>query len=304
MARPHRGRVRERRGADRPLAAQRARPAGAAGGPAPGRRAGERAGARARRGGPRRAVPDLAAGPGRRPRPGGRSSWTTPRPTAPPTSWRRSPAADPRVRLLRGDGPRTGLAGQDPRVPPAGAGPRRVEVLVFVDADVVLAPHAVAAAVDLLRGAGLDLVCPYPRQLAAHLERAPRPAAAAVVVADDPAAAASRSCSPRPSLAAANGQFLARRRRAPTARAAGTRRSAARCSTTSRCCASVKAHGGRGRGRRRHRARDVPDVRRLGRAARGVREVAVVGVRLAAGGGRGRRRPARPDLRRARRSRR
>ena len=39
-------------------------------------------------------------------------------------------------------------------------------MLVFVDADVVLAPHAVAASVALLRWAGLDLVSPYPRQLA------------------------------------------------------------------------------------------------------------------------------------------
>ncbi len=38
--------------------------------------------------------------------------------------------------------------------------------LVFVDADVVLADHAVASAVTLLRDAGLDLVSPYPRQVA------------------------------------------------------------------------------------------------------------------------------------------
>ena len=39
-------------------------------------------------------------------------------------------------------------------------------VLVFVDADVVLEDHAVASAVTLLRESGLDLISPYPRQLA------------------------------------------------------------------------------------------------------------------------------------------
>ncbi len=39
-------------------------------------------------------------------------------------------------------------------------------MLVFVDADVVLAPHAVAATVALLRRRGPTCVCPYPRQVA------------------------------------------------------------------------------------------------------------------------------------------
>ena len=42
----------------------------------------------------------------------------------------------------------------------------RGEVLVFVDADVVLEPRALAATVDLLRRADLQLVSPYPRQRA------------------------------------------------------------------------------------------------------------------------------------------
>ena len=42
----------------------------------------------------------------------------------------------------------------------------RGEVLVFVDADVVLEPDALAATVDLLRRAKLHLVSPYPRQRA------------------------------------------------------------------------------------------------------------------------------------------
>ena len=46
------------------------------------------------------------------------------------------------------------------------AGAARGSVLVFVDADVRLEPHAVAAGVDLLRTRRLDMVSPYPRQLA------------------------------------------------------------------------------------------------------------------------------------------
>lgn len=80
---------------------------------------------------------------------------------------RRVAAADARVALVDG--------GQEP--PPPGwlgkpwachrlAATAAGSVLVFVDADVVLAPHAVAAAVATLRGAGLDLVSPWPRQVA------------------------------------------------------------------------------------------------------------------------------------------
>lgn len=39
------------------------------------------------------------------------------------------------------------------------------DVFVFMDADVVLEPHAIAAAVALMRSADLDVVCPYPRQV-------------------------------------------------------------------------------------------------------------------------------------------
>lgn len=39
-------------------------------------------------------------------------------------------------------------------------------VLVFVDADVTLTPHAIASAVHTLREQGLDMVAPYPRQIA------------------------------------------------------------------------------------------------------------------------------------------
>ena len=39
------------------------------------------------------------------------------------------------------------------------------DVLVYIDADVHLEPHALASSVALLRESGLDLVSPYPRQL-------------------------------------------------------------------------------------------------------------------------------------------
>ena len=80
-------------------------------------------------------------------------------------------------------------------------------VLVFLDADVVLAPNAVAAAVTLLRWSGLDLVSPYPRQRAeSPAERLVQPLLQWSWLTTLPLRVAERS--PRPSLAAANGQFL------------------------------------------------------------------------------------------------
>jgi glycosyl transferase family 2 len=87
------------------------------------------------------------------------------------------------------------------------------EVLVFVDADVRLFPHAIAAAVALLDGTGLDLVSPWPRALAVGpAERLVQPLAAWLWTTTLPLRLAERS--PRPSLAAANGQFLVVRRNA------------------------------------------------------------------------------------------
>ena len=80
-------------------------------------------------------------------------------------------------------------------------------VLVFLDADVVLAPNAVAAAVTLLRRSGLDLVSPYPRQRAeCPAERLVQPLLQWSWLTTLPLRVAERS--PRASLAAANGQFL------------------------------------------------------------------------------------------------
>ncbi|MFY0406432.1 glycosyltransferase [Solicola sp. PLA-1-18] len=81
-------------------------------------------------------------------------------------------------------------------------------VLVFVDADVVLEPHALAATVGLLRDADLDLVSPYPRQLTGSwAERLVQPLLQWSWASTLPLHLAERSS--RPSLGAANGQLMA-----------------------------------------------------------------------------------------------
>jgi hypothetical protein len=87
------------------------------------------------------------------------------------------------------------------------------DVLVFVDADVRLAPGAVARAVALLDESGLDVICPFPRQLArTPAERLVQPLLAWSWLTTLPLRPAERS--PRPSLTAACGQFVVIRRRA------------------------------------------------------------------------------------------
>lgn len=80
-------------------------------------------------------------------------------------------------------------------------------VLVFVDADVILEPTAIAACVELLRAKDFGLVAPYPRQLAeTHLERLIQPLVTWSWASTMPLGIAENSL--RPSLSAANGQFL------------------------------------------------------------------------------------------------
>ena len=80
-------------------------------------------------------------------------------------------------------------------------------VLVFVDADVVLAGDAVAASVELMRRRRLQFVSPYPRQLTGSwLERLVQPLLWWSWLTFLPARIAERSS--RPSLAAANGQLF------------------------------------------------------------------------------------------------
>jgi hypothetical protein len=118
---------------------------------------------------------------------------------------------DPRVRLVSADGPPPGWLGK-PHACAVGAavaaqGGRDDDVLVFVDADVRLFPDAVAGAVAVLEAHGLDLVSPWPRPLAGTLpERLVQPLAPWLWATTLPLRLAERS--PRPSLAAANGQFL------------------------------------------------------------------------------------------------
>lgn len=85
------------------------------------------------------------------------------------------------------------------------------DVLVFVDADVRLSPGAVAAAVRLLDDAGLDVICPFPRQLAASVaERLVQPLLQWSWLTLLPLRFAEHSA--RPSLTAACGQFVVIRR--------------------------------------------------------------------------------------------
>lgn len=81
-------------------------------------------------------------------------------------------------------------------------------VLVFVDADVELAPDAIRSLVDLLRREGLALAAPFPRQLALTWpERLVQPLVTWLWAATLPLGWAESS--QRPSLSAANGQLMA-----------------------------------------------------------------------------------------------
>ncbi|MEP6761267.1 MAG: glycosyltransferase family 2 protein [Sporichthyaceae bacterium] len=116
-------------------------------------------------------------------------------------------ADDARVTVLRGEPLPRGWWGK-PHACQQLADHADADVLVFVDADVVLAPDAVAATVALLRWTALDLVSPYPRQVAVGAaERLAQPLLEWSFLTTLPLRLAERS--PRPSLAAANGQFLA-----------------------------------------------------------------------------------------------
>jgi hypothetical protein len=79
-------------------------------------------------------------------------------------------------------------------------------VLVFVDADVVLSPGAIGSAVELMRRHGLDLVSPYPRQVAPGATRLVQPLQQWSWLALLPLRLAERSRDTR--LTAATGQLL------------------------------------------------------------------------------------------------
>jgi Glycosyl transferase family 2 len=118
------------------------------------------------------------------------------------------------------------------------------ELLVFVDADVRLTPGAVPAAVGLLDAAGLDIACPFPRQLARTVgERLVQPLLQWSWLTTLPLRVAERS--PRPSLTAACGQFVVVRRPA-LARAGGFAAVRTAVLDDLALVRAVKAAGGRG----------------------------------------------------------
>ncbi len=168
------------------------------------------------------------------------------------------------------------------------------DVLVFVDADVRLAPGAVAAAVAALDEFGLDVVCPFPRQRAdTAAERLVQPLLQWSWLTTLPLRVAERS--PRPSLTAACGQFLVIRRSALD-RAGGHAAIRDQVLDDLALVRAVKAGGGRGGVVDGIVARHLPDVRRLAGAARRVREVAVGRIRVT-GPGHGRPGDPRCDVR-------
>ncbi|MFD0974572.1 glycosyltransferase family 2 protein [Plantactinospora endophytica] len=117
-------------------------------------------------------------------------------------------AGDPRVRLLDGAPLPPGWLGKPYACQQlADRAGSAATVLVFVDADVTLGPYAVAAAVTTLRSASAVLLSPYPRILAdSPGERLVQPLLQWLWLTFLPLPAMERS--PRPSLAAAGGQFL------------------------------------------------------------------------------------------------
>jgi hypothetical protein len=121
---------------------------------------------------------------------------------------RRIAGAHPRVRLLDGAPLPTGWLGKPHACwQLAQAADPSSRVLAFVDADVVLTPVALAASVELMRESELDLVCPYPRQVAVSAaERMVQPLLQWSWLTTLPLHLAERS--PRPSLSAGNGQLL------------------------------------------------------------------------------------------------
>lgn len=116
--------------------------------------------------------------------------------------------SDDRVQVLAGLPTPTGWLGKPWACHQLAAAAVSARLLVFVDADVRLEPHALTATAALLRTAGLDLLCPYPRQVATGLaERLVQPLLQWSWMSTLPLGLAETS--PRPSLAAANGQLLA-----------------------------------------------------------------------------------------------
>jgi hypothetical protein len=117
-------------------------------------------------------------------------------------------AGDPRVRLVTGAPLPPGWLGKPYACQQlaAEASPAAT-VLVFVDADVVLTPYALANSVAALRAAAAALLSPYPRMVTGSAgERLVQPLLQWLWLTFLPLRAMERSA--RPSLAAAGGQLL------------------------------------------------------------------------------------------------
>ncbi len=118
----------------------------------------------------------------------------------------RAAEGDPRVRIIHGGTLPAGWLGK-PHACARLADEARGSVLVFIDADVTVAPDGIARTVGLLRASGLGLVSPYPRQEARTVaERLVQPLLQWSWLALLPLRLAEQSS--RPSLSAANGQLL------------------------------------------------------------------------------------------------
>jgi hypothetical protein len=116
---------------------------------------------------------------------------------------------DPRVLVVTAPPPPPGWLGK-PHACAVGADTTdRTDdgIIAFVDADVRLFPDALASAIAVLDRHRLDLVSPWPRQLTGSIaERLVQPLQQWLWATTLPLRLAERSS--RPSLAAANGQFL------------------------------------------------------------------------------------------------
>jgi hypothetical protein len=153
-------------------------------------------------------------------------------------------AADGRVSLVPAGEPAAGWLGKPNACAQGAAAAGDADVLVFLDADVRLMPDALTSAVAVLDDAGLDLVSPWPRQLTGSAaERLVQPLQQWLWATLLPLRLAERS--PRPSLAAANGQFLVVRREAYD-RAGGHAAVRAEVIEDVALLRAVKAAGGRG----------------------------------------------------------
>ncbi|GAA1627775.1 glycosyltransferase [Actinoplanes couchii] len=112
--------------------------------------------------------------------------------------------AGDRVTLLRGAPPLDGWLGKPNACRQLADDATGADVLVFVDADVVLEPDAIAGAVDLLRAQRFTLLSPYPKIVGSG--RLVQPLLQWSWLTFLPLRGMERS--PRPSLAAAGGQWL------------------------------------------------------------------------------------------------